>query len=156
VYVTIQQQHRFGAIQGLLKNIDFAATSPTVRNALQQGVGATNLNSLNKIMRGTLVTSFVLVAVTTGPDMIKMIRGHISETQFIKNLAVTSSDVAGGALGSIAGGVILSPLGPFSALAGRAAGDLPGGMIATAISRKIAGALVEDDRVKVLTFIQEQ
>lgn len=156
VYVTVQQLHRIGAIQGLLKNIDFAATSPTVRNALQQGVGASNLNSLNKILRGTLVTSFVLVAVTTGPDMIKMIRGHISETQFIKNLAVTSSDVAGGALGSIAGGVLLSPLGPFSALAGRAAGDLPGGIIATAISRKIAGALVEDDRVKVLTLIQEQ
>lgn len=156
VYVTVQQLHRIGAVQGLLKNIDFAAASPTVRNALQQGVGANNLNSLNKMMRGTLVTSFALVAVTTGPDMIKMIRGHISGAQFIKNLAVTSSGVAGGAIGSIAGGVMLSPLGPFGALAGRAAGGLLGGMIATAISRKIAGALVEDDRVKVLTLIQEQ
>ena len=156
VYVTVQQLHRIGAVQGLLKNIDFAAASPTVRNALQQGVGANNLNSLNKMMRGTLITSFALVAVTTGPDMIKMIRGHISGAQFIKNLAVTSSGVAGGAIGSIAGGVMLSPLGPFGALAGRAAGGLLGGMIATAISRKIAGALVEDDRVKVLTLIQEQ
>ncbi len=38
----------------------------------------------------------------------------------------------------------------------RAAGSLLGGMIATAISKKIASALVEDDRVKVLTLIQEQ
>ena len=81
VYVTVQQLHRISAVQGLLKNIDFAAASPTVRNALQQGVGANNLNSLNKIMRGTLVTSFALVAVTTGPDMIKMVRGRISGAQ---------------------------------------------------------------------------
>lgn len=154
VYVTVQQLHRISAVQGLLKNIDFAAASPTVRNALQQGVGANNLNTLNKMMRGTLVTSFALVAVTTGPDMIKMVRGRISGAQFIKNLAVTSSGVAGGAIGSIAGGMMLSPLGPFGALAGRAAGGLLGGMIATAISKKIAGALVEDDRVKVLALIR--
>ena len=36
------------------------------------------------MMRGTLVTSFALVAVTTGPDMIKMVRGRISGAQFIK------------------------------------------------------------------------
>lgn len=156
VYVTVQQLHRISAVQGLLKNIDFAAASPTVRNALQQGVGANNLNSLNKMMRGTLVTSFALVAVTTGPDMIKMIQGRISGAQFIKNLAVTSSGVAGGAIGSIAGGMMFSPLGPFGALAGRAAGGLLGGLIATAISKKIAGALVEDDRIKVLALIQEQ
>ena len=64
--------------------------------------------------------------------------------------------MAGGAIGSIAGGMMLSPLGPFGALAGRAAGGLLGGMIATVISKKIAGALVEDDRVKVLALIQEQ
>jgi hypothetical protein len=156
VYVTAQQLHRISAVQGLLKNIDFAAASPTVRNALQQGVGANNLSSLNKMMRGTLVTSFALVAVTTGPDMIKMVRGRISGAQFIKNLAVTSSGVAGGAIGSIAGGMVLSPLGPFGALAGRAAGGLLGGMVATAISQKIAGALVKDDREKVLVLIQEQ
>ncbi|WON77402.1 hypothetical protein [Serratia sp. UGAL515B_01] len=156
VYVTVQQLHRISAIQGMLKNIDFAAASPTVRNALQRGVGANNLNSLNKMMRGTLVTSFALVAVTTGPDMIKMLRGRISGAQFIKNLAVASSGVAGGAIGSIAGGVMLSPLGPLGALAGRAAGGLLGGMITATISRKIAGALVEDDQLKVLTLIQEQ
>lgn len=156
VYVTVQQLHRISIVQGLLKNIDFVATSPTVRNALQQGVGANNLNSLNKIMRGTLVTSFALVAVTTGPDMIKMVRGRISGAQFVKNLAVTSSGVAGGTIGSIAGGVMLSPLGPFGALAGRVAGGLLGGMIAAAVSRKIAGVLVKDDRIKVLELVQEQ
>lgn len=156
IYVTTQQLHRIGVVQGMLKNIDFAATSPTVRSALQKGIGANNLNSLNKMMRGTLVTSLVLVAVTTGPDMIKIIRGRISGAQFMKNLAVTTSGVAGGVIGSIAGGVMLSPLGPFGALAGRVVGGALGGMVTTMVSRKIAGALVEDDRVAVLKIIQEQ
>lgn len=155
VYVTTQQLHRLGVVQGLLSKVDFTAASPTVRNALQKGMGVSG-SSLNKVMRGTLVTSFALVAVTTGPDMIKMVRGRISGAQFLKNLAVTTSGVAGGVVGSIAGGVILSPLGPFGALAGRAAGGMLGGFVAATLSRKIAGTLVEDDRVKVLALVQDQ
>lgn len=107
-------------------------------------------------MKGTLVTSLALVAVTTGPDMIKMLRGRISGAQFIRNLAVASSGVAGGAVGSVAGGILFSPLGPFGALTGRVVGGVLGGMIASAVSGKIAGALVEEDRVKILAMIQEQ
>lgn len=88
-------------------------------------------------MKGTLVTSLALVAVTTGPDMIKMLRGRISGTQFIRNLAVASSGVAGGAVGSVAGGILFSPLGPFGALTGRVVGGVLGGMIASAVSGKL-------------------
>lgn len=77
-------------------------------------------------MKGTLVTSLALVAVTTGPDMIKMLRGRISGAQFIRNLAVASSCVAGGAVGSVAGGILFSPLGPFGALTGRVVGGVLG------------------------------
>ncbi|EYE16364.1 hypothetical protein AB97_5330, partial [Escherichia coli 1-110-08_S3_C1] len=35
-------------------------------------------------------------------------------------------------------------------------GGVLGGMIASAVSGKIAGALVEEDRVKILAMIQEQ
>ncbi len=87
-------------------------------------------------------TSLALVAVTTGPDMIKMLRGRISGAQFIRNLAVASSCVAGGAVRSVAGGILFSPLGPFGALTGRVVGGVLGGMIASAVSGKIAGALV--------------
>ena len=136
----------------MLKHIDFSAASPTVRQALQKGTGAGNISALNKVMKGTLVTSLALVAVTTGPDMIKMLRGRISGAQFIRNLAVASSGVAGGAVGSVAGGILFSPLGPFGALTGRVVGGVLGGMIASAVS----GALVEEDRVKILAMIQEQ
>ncbi|EHH8574779.1 hypothetical protein J3217_001272, partial [Escherichia coli] len=156
VYVTTQQLHRLSVVQGMLKHIDFSTASPTVRLALQKGTGAGNISALNKVMKGTLVTSLALVAVTTGPDMIKMLRGRISGTQFIRNLAVASSGVAGGAVGSVAGGILFSPLGPFGALTGRVVGGVLGGMIASAVSGKIAGALVEEDRVKILAMIQEQ
>ncbi|TGH81295.1 hypothetical protein E5S36_21540 [Escherichia coli] len=156
VYVTTQQLHRLSVVQGMLKHIDFSTASPTVRLALQKGTGAGNISALNKVMKGTLVTSLALVAVTTGPDMIKMLRGRISGAQFIRNLAVASSGVAGGAVGSVAGGILFSPLGPFGALTGRVVGGVLGGMIASAVSGKIAGALVEEDRVKILAMIQEQ
>ncbi|HAJ5078072.1 TPA: hypothetical protein ACNRZ4_005116, partial [Escherichia coli] len=156
VYVTTQQLHRLSVVQGMLKHIDFSTASPTVRLALQKGTGAGNISALNKVMKGTLVTSLALVAVTTGPDMIKMLRGRISGAQFIRNLAVASSGVAGGAVGSVAGGILFSPLGPFGALTGRVVGGVLGGMIASAVSGKIAGVLVEEDRVKILAMIQEQ
>ncbi|EIG80353.1 hypothetical protein EC12741_2352 [Escherichia coli 1.2741] len=101
VYVTTQQLHRLSVVQGMLKHIDFSTASPTVRLALQKGTGAGNISALNKVMKGTLVTSLALVAVATGPDMIKMLRGRISGTQFIRNLAVASSGVAGGAVESV-------------------------------------------------------
>ncbi len=91
VYVTTQQLHRLSVVQGMLKHIDFSTASPTVRQALQKGTGAGNISALNKVMKGSLVTSLALVAVTTGPDMIKMLRGRISGAQFIRNLAVASS-----------------------------------------------------------------
>lgn len=126
VYVTTQQLHRLSVVQGMLKHIDFSTASPTVRQALQKGTGAGNISALNKVMKGSLVTSLALVAVTTGPDMIKMLRGRISGAQFIRNLAVASSCVAGGAVGSVAGGILFSPLGPFGALTGRVVGGVLG------------------------------
>ena len=56
-----------------------------------------------------------------------MVRGRISGAQFIKIWQLLHL-VWLGAIGSIAGGMMLSPLGPFGVLAGRAAGGLLGGM----------------------------
>ncbi|MDO2023987.1 hypothetical protein Q2409_26270, partial [Escherichia coli] len=103
VYVTTQQLHRLSVVQGMLKHIDFSTASPTVRLALQKGTGAGNISALNKAMKGTLATSVSLVAVPTGPDMIKMLRGRISAAQLSRNLDVASSGVAGGAGGAVAG-----------------------------------------------------
>lgn len=156
IYVVSQQLHRLPMIQQALVRIDVGSLSPTMRDLLGKGMGVGSKNGLNKALRGTFITSVAVIAITTGPDLVKLARGRISQAQFFKNLAVVSSGVAGGAIGSIAGGILLSPLGPVGAIAGRAAGGIIGGIVASAITNKIAGKLVEEDRVKILQMIEAQ
>ncbi|KPN89848.1 hypothetical protein [Pseudomonas nunensis] len=156
IYVVSQQLHRLPMIQQALVRIDVGSLSPTMRDLLGKGMGVGTKNGLNKALRGTLITSVAVIAITTGPDLLKLARGRISQAQFFKNLAVVSSGVAGGAIGSIAGGMLLSPLGPVGAIAGRAAGGVIGGIVASAIANKIGGKLVEEDRVKILKMIEAQ
>ncbi|QZA78132.1 hypothetical protein K4H28_01465 [Deefgea tanakiae] len=163
VYVAAQQLHRVSAVQGMLKIVDVSSLSSSSRALLQDGLGVThNANgiaghgAINKALRGTIITSIAVIAVTTGPDLIKMARGHISNAQFIKNLTVTTSSVTGGVVGSMAGGALGASLGPMGIMFGRFAGGMLGGMIAATISNKILGELIEDDRVKMLAIIQEQ
>jgi uncharacterized protein YcfJ len=156
VYVGAQQLNRVAVVQKALSKIDVSAMSHSKRSLLQKGFGVSSKNSLNKTLRGTVITSIVLIAVTTGPDMVKMVRGRISKAQFVKNLAVVSSGIAGGTIGSIAGGIVFSPFGPVSAMLGRAAGGIIGGVISSVITNKIAGKLMEEDRVRMLQLVQHQ
>lgn len=156
VYVGAQQLNRVAVVQKVLSKIDVSALSHSKRSLLQKGFGVSSKNSLNKALRGTVITSIVLMAVTTGPDMVKMVRGRISKAQFVKNLAVVSSGIAGGTIGSIAGGIVFSPFGPVSAMLGRAAGGIIGGVISSVITNKIAGKLMEEDRVRMLKLVQHQ
>jgi uncharacterized protein YcfJ len=163
VYVAAQQLHRVSAVQGMLKIVDVSNLSSSSRTLLQDGLGIShNANgiaghgAINKALRGTIITSIAVIAVTTGPDLLKMARGHISNAQFIKNLTVTTSSVTGGVVGSMAGGALGASLGPMGIMFGRFAGGMLGGMIAATISNKIMGELIEDDRVKMLAIIQDQ
>lgn len=155
IYVGVQQLHRLAAVQSVLKLVDVNAFSPSVRTFLQKGFGVSR-NGLNGVLRGTIVTSIVLVAVTTGPDLIKLIRGRMSKAQFVKNLVVASSSVAGGVAGSMVGGVAGAALGPAGAVVGRFLGGLVGGMAAAVVSDKLMGAIIKEDRVKMVAILQVQ
>ncbi|MCU0117772.1 hypothetical protein N8H74_05880 [Pseudomonas sp. B2M1-30] len=155
VYVAAQQLHRVQFIQRSLTLIDVTSLAPSTRGLLAQGMGVSK-SGVNKALRGTLISSIAVIAVTTGPDLIKLARGRISKAQFAKNLAVASSGVAGGAVGSIAGGILAAPLGPIGAMVGRTAGGIIGGIVATAISAKLMGKLVQEDRVLIISIIQAQ
>jgi len=155
VYVATQQLHRVQLIQRSLNLVDVGALAPSTRSLLAKGMGVSK-SGLNKALRGTLVSSIAVIAVTTGPDLVKLARGRISKAQFAKNLAVTSSGVAGGVIGSIAGGVIAAPLGPLGAMLGRTAGGIVGGIVASAISSRLMGKLIEEDRVRIIKVIQAQ
>ncbi|CAN7697283.1 hypothetical protein LJR029_003937 [Caballeronia sp. LjRoot29] len=154
VYVGAQQLHRLAGVQILLNVVDARSFSPAVANFLEAGMGVSGRNALSKALRGTIVTSIVVIAVTTGPDLIRMIRGRMSQAQFLKNLAVVSSGVAGGVIGAVVGGAAGAMVGPVGAFVGRTLGGIAGGMAAAALSNKIAGALMEDDRQKMLAILQ--
>lgn len=155
VYVAAQQLHRVHFIQRSLTLIDVTSLAPSTRGLLAQGMGVSK-SGLNKALRGTLISSIAVIAVTTGPDLLKLARGRISKAQFAKNLAVASSGVAGGAVGSIAGGILAAPLGPIGAMVGRTAGGIIGGIVATAVSTKLLGKLVQEDRELIIGIIQAQ
>ncbi|MGF6092341.1 hypothetical protein [Pseudomonas sp. 18173] len=155
VYVAAQQLHRVQFIQRSLTLIDVSSLAPSTRGLLAQGMGVSK-SGLNKALRGTLISSIAVIAVTTGPDLVKLARGRISKAQFAKNLAVASSGIAGGAVGSIAGGILAAPLGPIGAMVGRTAGGIIGGIVATAVSTRLMGKLVQEDRVLIIGIIQAQ
>jgi hypothetical protein len=155
VYVGTQQLHRLESVQLLLKVVDAEKLSPGVRQFLEQGFGVSR-NGVSNALRGTIVTSVVLIAVTTGPDLIKLIRGSISKAQFLKNVAVASSSVAGGIAGSLIGAAAGSPFGPAGMWVGRFVGGAIGGAVAGTITNHITGKLMEDDRQRMLRIIRSQ
>ncbi|MGR3971824.1 hypothetical protein [Shewanella sp. 1180_01] len=156
IYVTVQQLHRLSSVQRTLGVIDVSNLSPSCRTILGDGFGVSSTSGINKALRGTVITSAVLIAVSTGPDLVKMIRGRISGAQFLKNAAVVSSSVVGGTIGSIAGGALFSPFGPAGMVAGRVVGGMVGGTVSAFIVNKVSGKFMEADSQKMLKVVKDQ
>lgn len=156
VFVTTQQLHRLSVVQSTLNRIDVSSCSKTVKNFLEKGLGVNSTSGVNKALRGTVLTSVVLIAATSGPDFVKMVRGRISKAQFAKNIAVTTSGMAGGAVGAIVGGVVCAPLGPVGAIAGRVGGGIIGGLVSSVLSNKLASKFMEEDKDKMLRIVESQ
>lgn len=152
VHVGTQQLNRVAAVQKALNYIDVGGLSRSKIALLKKGFNVSSTNGVNKALRGTVVTSIVLIAVTTGPDVLKLARGRISKAQFIKNLTVASSGVAGGAIGSLAGGILLSPI----PILGPIAGGIIGGMAASVLANKVASKFMVEDRDVILKLIRGQ
>lgn len=155
IYVSTQQLHRLKPVVSMLNKIDVKHMPKSVKDFLASGYGVKS-SSLNKALRGTIVTSVVVIAVSTGPDLIKMIRGRISGGQFLQNLSVVSSGVVAGTVGSLAGAALLSPLGPAAAFGGRLLGGVIGGHVGTFIATTIAGKLRVDDKTQMIELIKSQ
>lgn len=156
ISVSTQQLHRVAAIQKAITAVDYKKlSSNTMCNVLSKGLGVSK-TGINKAIQGTIVTSAVLMAASTGPDFIKLVRGRISKAHFFSNVAVISSGMAGGMVGSIAGGFLLSSLGPVGAFLGQAAGGVIGSVVSSALPNKLADKISQEDRSKVLRLIQCQ
>lgn len=156
VYVGTQQLHRLATVQAAVKYIDVGNMSKPMAEALQKSMGVSSRNQLNHALRGTVVASLVIVAVSSGPDLLKMVRGRMSGAQFTKNLAVTASSTAGGAVGAIAGGALGASFGPVGIWVGKFAGGMIGGAIAGAVTNTIAKSMMKEDGEHMMEIIQRQ
>ncbi|MCI3203853.1 hypothetical protein DBA20_02610 [Pandoraea capi] len=156
VYVGTQQLHRLATVQAAVKYVSVGKISAPMANALQKSMGVTTRGQLDRAFQGTVVASLVIVAVTSGPDLLKMVRGRMSGAQFTKNLAVAASSTAGGAVGAIAGGALGASFGPVGIWAGKIAGGVVGGAIAGALTNTVAKSMMKEDGECMLEIVQRQ
>jgi hypothetical protein len=156
VYVGAQQLQRLNAIANVLQHVDVKHLPKSLENVLKNGMGISSRSGLNKMLKGSIVTSAVLIAVSSGPDFLKMLRGRMSGAQFLHNTAIISSGVAGGGIGTIVGGVLGTPLGPIGVVGGQFLGGMAGGMISSFVANKFLGKMRESDQEKMMKIIQIQ
>lgn len=156
VYAGSQQLHRVSLVGNVLSNINVNRLPRGLQNAITRGLGANSASSASKMLRGNIVASAVLIAVSTGPEFLKMVRGRISGAQFLHNTTVISSGIAGGGIGSFIGGVIGSPLGPAGVFGGKVVGGIVGGMVASFATGKVLGSIRKSDMEQMLELIQKQ
>lgn len=156
VYVGAQQLHRLATVQAAVKIIDVRHLSKPMALALQKSMGVSSAGQLNRALQGTVVTSLVVVAVTTGPDLVRMVRGRMSNAQFTKNVAVAASSTTGSAVGAIAGGALGASFGPVGIWAGKITGGMIGGVLAGAVTNSISKNLMTEDRDLMLVILRRQ
>jgi hypothetical protein len=156
IFVGAQQLHRLAVVNTLVSKVDVSVLPQNMSKFIEKGYGVATKGAASRALRGTIVTSVVVIAVTTGPDLLKMVQGRISGAQFVKNIAVATSGVAGGVIGSIVGGAVLSPLGPLGLFIGKTAGGIIGGMVAAQVTNKIAKNFIEEDRDVMMRIVITQ
>lgn len=156
VYVSTQQLQRLNSVANILQHVDVKCLPKSLENVLKSGMGINSTSGLNKMLKGSIVTSAVLIAVSSGPDFLKMLRGRMSGAQFLHNTAVISSGVVGGGVGTIIGGFVGSPLGPIGVIGGQFIGGMAAGMISSFVANNFLGKLRKSDQEKMMNIIQIQ
>jgi len=152
VCVITSQLHRLNGVKQLVEKINENMFSPSMQEFLRKGFGDIN-TSANAALRGTVVTSIAVIAVTTGPNLLKLVRGRMSMQKFAKNTAVATAGVGGGVAGGVIGGAVGSSMGPVGAIVGRFVGGMVGGAVAAKITQVVADSFLEEDRVRIMAVI---
>ena len=129
-------------------------------NAFRSGsniYGAAAMKSAAKLLRGNVVTSGVTVVVLSSFDIANIFRGRISGKQLFKNLANTTSTVAGGTAGWLGGAAIGSAIFPgVGTIVGGLIGSIGAGTLANKATDTVLGAFIEDDADEMVRIIEKQ
>ena len=134
--------------------------SAVIINAFRSGgniYGAAAMKSAAKLLRGNTVTATVTVAVLSAFDVADIFRGRISGAQLFKNIAGTTTTVAGGTAGWVCGAAAGSMVLP-------GVGSVIGGLVGTFVAGTVAGKatkvvldnFIEDDADKMVEIIQKR
>lgn len=168
IFIGVQQLHRLAGVQHLVGAFDKAMFSPSMTKFFAKGFAIYKKDAAGNMIltaskmdvaraiHGTIVSSVVVIVVSTGPDMLKLVRGRISKEQFIKNAAIVTAGVGGGVAGAVAGGFVGSVAGLPGAIVGKFVGGMVGGAVAANVTRIIADSIIEEDRIKIMTVIYVQ
>ena len=129
-------------------------------NAFRSGsniYGAAAMKSAAKLLRGNVITAGVTVVVLSSFDIANIFRGRISGKQLFKNLANTTSTVAGGTAGWIGGAAIGSAIFPgVGTIVGGLIGSLGAGAVANKATDTVLGVFIEDDADEMVRIIEKE
>lgn len=147
-----------GTTDGIVSIIGPKASQVLV-NAFRSGnniYGAAAMKSASKLLRGNVITGAVSVAVLSSFDVVNIFRGRISGKQLFKNVANTTSSVAGGgagwAIGSALGSIVLG----VGTVVGGVLGSLIGGGLANKASSSVLDKFIEDDANEMVQIIEDR
>lgn len=133
--------------------------SAVLVNAFRNGsniYGATAMKSAAKLLRGNVITAGVTVVVLSSFDVANIFRGRISGKQLFKNLANTTSTVAGGTAGWIGGAALGSAILPgLGTFLGGVLGSVSAGAAANKATDALLGSFIEDDANEMVRIIEK-
>ena len=130
-------------------------------NAFRSGTeiyGAAAMKSAAKLLRGNVVTGVATLAVMSASDVVEVLRGRISGTQFVKNVINTAgAGIEGGVAGWTGGATAGATLGSVIPGVGNVIGGLAGGLlgaflgssVASKTSQAVTNEFIEDDAKKM-------
>lgn len=135
-------------------------------NAFRSGgniYGAAAMKSAAKMLRGNAITGAVSVIVLSSFDVANIFRGRISGSQLFKNIANTTSTVAGGTAGWVGGASVGATIGSTIPIVGTAIGGVVGGIFGSfvggAAAGKVSGTIlngfIEDDANKMVKIVEK-
>ena len=119
--------------------------------------GAAAMKSAAKLLRNNAITAGVTIVVLSSIDMIDIFRGRISGAQLFKNIASTTSSVAGGTAGYLGGAAIGTAILPgIGTIVGGILGSIGAGMAANKATSSVLDSFIEDDADEMVRIIEKQ
>ena len=154
-----------GSTEGLITILGPKGSAVLV-NAFRGGkniYGAAAMKNAAKMLRSNVITGVASIVVLSVGDVANIFRGRISTGQLLKNLANTTSSVAGGTAGWIGGAYVGASIGSVvpiigttvGGIVGGLAGAFGGGLLGGKASDKVLNNFIEDDADEMLRILEK-